>query len=367
VLNSFIHFGIGANLVGSDKAYGDQVRYLTLQNGLYDLIKYRLVPHSPKIFTTNLLPYDYDPSAECPRFLQYLNEVFIGDVETIDFIQEAVGYAFYKAMPIPAIFFLIGEGSNGKSVFTETLTNLCGPENASSISLNLLSKEYYLLDLFGKMINVSSETPKNRMINTDLVKAVVAGDWVAGREPYKGPCKFKPFAKHFLAMNEIPTIDDTSHGMWRRVYIIEFPKMFSEDEMDVFLVDKLKNELSGIFNWAIEGYKKLKARNFRFKEGRSMKASKQNYKNQSNSVLSFASEIFKPGDPEKDSVKFKDAYDLYLRNCENERVKEIEKKTAFRKILENAGYEIDNSKTHNNQLRIFGVKVKSENNLELAA
>jgi putative DNA primase/helicase len=113
---------------------------------------------------------------------------------------------------------------------------------------------------------------RNRKVSLSLSR-----DWVAGREPYKGPCKFKPFAKHFLAMNEIPTIDDTSHGMWRRIYIIEFPKTFNEDEMDVFLIDKLKNELSGIFNWAIEGYKRLRDRNFRFKEGRSMKASKQNY------------------------------------------------------------------------------------------
>ncbi len=92
MLNNFIHFGIGSSLVGSDKAYDDQVRYLTLQNGLYDLTKYQLIPHCPAIFTTNLLPYDYDPDAECPRFLQYLDEVFMGDIETIDFIQEAVGY-----------------------------------------------------------------------------------------------------------------------------------------------------------------------------------------------------------------------------------------------------------------------------------
>ena len=96
---------------------------------------------------------------------------------------------------------------------------------------------------------------------------------------------------------------DTTHGMWRRIYIIEFPKRFKEDEMDVFLQDKLDNELSGIFNWAIEGYKRLKDRKFQFNEGQSMIASKQNYKNKSNGVLSFASEYFANGDSESDSLK----------------------------------------------------------------
>lgn len=367
MLGNFIHYFIGGSLVGTDQAFDDQSRYLTLQNGLFDLEKYEIFPHDPNIFTTNNLPYEYDPDATCPRFIQYLDQVFKGDTETIDFVQEAVGYAFYKSIPKPAIFFLIGSGSNGKSVFTQTLTNLCGPENASSISLNLLSNEYYLLDLFGKMVNVSSETPKKRLIDSDTVKAVVAGDWVSGREPYKGPCKFRPFAKHFLAMNEIPKIDDTTHGMWRRIYIIDFPKRFTEDEMDVFLQDKLDNELSGIFNWAIEGYRRLKGRNFQFNEGQSMIASKQNYKNKSNGVLTFASEYFEKGDLESDSLKFLDVYEDYKIHCQSEGQKRFEKKAEFRKILENAGYRIENSSKHNNQLRIFGVQKKSSGDQDVAA
>jgi putative DNA primase/helicase len=309
MLASFIHFCIADDLIDNEKARKGQIRYLTLQNGLYDLSKYELKPHSPKIFTTNLLPYDFDPGATCQRFLQYLDEVFIGDKDVINFVQEAVGYAFHKAIPIPAIFFLIGIGSNGKSVFIDTLTNLCGSENACSISLNSLSKEYYILDLFEKMINISSETPHKKMINTDVVKAVVAGDWVTGRKPYKGPSKFKPFAKHYLAMNDYPLIDDASHGMWRRIYIINFPKKFAEKEMDVHLTEKLKMELSGIFNWAIEGYKRLRERDFKFSEGKSMRESKQQYKDQSNSALNFASQYLEISDPE-DSIKLKDLYKL---------------------------------------------------------
>ncbi len=76
-------------------------------------------------------------------------------------------------------------------------------------------------------------------MNTDLVKAVVAGDWVTGREVYKKPSKFRPYAKHYLGMNTLPDIEDNTHGMWRRIHVIEFPRKFAEHEMDVELTEKL--------------------------------------------------------------------------------------------------------------------------------
>ena len=133
---NFIHYAIGNDLIDVETAFEDQVRYLTLQNGLYDLSQYELVSHDPEIFTTNLLPYDFDPNAKCPRWLQYLNEVFMSDAETIMFVQEAVGYAFHKAIPKAVIFFLIGDGGNGKSVFIDVISSLCGKENVCNISLN---------------------------------------------------------------------------------------------------------------------------------------------------------------------------------------------------------------------------------------
>ena len=59
-LNEFIHFAVGQVLIESSKANEDQVNYLTLKNGLYDLNNEEIIRHTPEIFTTNLLPYDYD-------------------------------------------------------------------------------------------------------------------------------------------------------------------------------------------------------------------------------------------------------------------------------------------------------------------
>jgi len=150
VMYNFIHFCIADDLVDSDKTRNDQVIYLTLQNGLFDLVEETLISHTPEIFTTNLLPYDYEPSAQYPMWEKYLDDVFMGDKDKIIFAQESIGYAFLKEIPKPAVFFLVGSGSNGKSVFVNTISNLFGQENVSTISLNQLTNEYYPLGCLEK-------------------------------------------------------------------------------------------------------------------------------------------------------------------------------------------------------------------------
>jgi putative DNA primase/helicase len=358
---NFIHFAIGNDLIDVETAYEDQVRYLTMQNGLYDLSQYQLIPHNSGIFTTNLLPYDFDPDAECHRWLQYLNEVFMNDAATIRFVQEAVGYAFHKSIPKAVLFFLIGDGGNGKSVFIDVISSLCGKENVCNISLNRLNDEKYLPELHGKMINVSGETPNAKCMNTDLIKSVVAGDWVTGREIYKQPSKFKPYAKHYLGMNTLPEIEDNTHGMWRRIHVIEFPRKFSEKEMDVGLTAKLLNELSGIFNWALEGFRRLSDQGFIFSESASMKNSKKRYKQNNSSVVDFADSYFEEIFEVEDSVTLKDAYEKYHGFCATEGIKQVLSKKKFRSELESEGYHIENSKKHANQLRIFSTELEAVN------
>jgi putative DNA primase/helicase len=236
-----------------------------------------------------------------------------------------------------------------------------GKENTSTVSFTALSDEHYIIQLFQKMINISGETPNSKHINTDLIKAVTSGDWVTGRDLYKHPMKFRPFAKHYLAMNKVPNILDNSHGMWRRIWMIEFPRTFSEAEMDRDLESKLARELSGIFNWALEGYKRLRGKDFRLTESRSMKQSKDDYRDQMDSVRQFANDCLAKSQSYDDKLPLKDLYQMYLEYCQKDRNKDFEKKNGFKKVLEGMGYKIENSKKDGNQVYVFKVKVLDSN------
>jgi len=360
MLKQLIHFAKGDALMDSAISSRDHISYLTLQNGLYKVDTGELLTHTPSIFTTNLLPYNYDPEAICPRFMQFLDEVFLGDKEKIQFIQEAVGYTFHKSIPTAAMFFMVGSGSNGKSVFINTISSLVGEDNFCSVSFSDLSDERYILKLYQKMINISGETPHAKRLNTDIIKQVVGGDWVTGRELYKEPMTFRPYAKHFLAMNKAPMIEDTSHGMWRRIWIVDFPRRFEEHEMDRELEDKLRNELSGIFNWALEGYRRLKGRRFSFPESDAMKISKSEYRNDMDSIRDYASKYLHRSDNREDRLIFKDVYDSYVAFCQNEGKKEIEAKKDFGKRLQDMHYKVTESTRDANKKYVFNVRWAKE-------
>jgi len=212
------------------------------------------------------------------------------------------------------------------------------------------------------MINISGETPQGKCINTDAVKAATAGDWITGRDLYKAPMKFRPFAKHFLAMNKPPVITDQSHGMWRRIWVLEFNRRFTEEDMDRQLEEKLTSELSGIFNWALEGYNILKEKKFALSESESMKMSKQEYRDDidrdSNSVRSFEKKYFIKSIDPKDAIIFSDTYDDYKIYCQNEGKRDIQLKNDFKKILMDMGYRIGSSSRHSNKVCIFNVKME---------
>ena len=137
--------------------------------------------------------------------------------------------------------------------------------------------------------------------------------------------------------------------------MIEFPRKFAEHEMDVELTEKLMGELSGIFNWALEGYKRLGGQKFIFSESTAMSKSKKQYQQQSNSVLEFIDRCLENANSE-DSAPFKELYDCYQGFCTTEGNKRCFPKKEFRTILETEGIKVVNSSKHSNQLRVFGVK-----------
>ena len=125
--------------------------------------------------------------------------------------------------------------------------------------------------------------------------------------------------------------------------------------MDRKLTEKLKQELSGLFNWALEGYERLKTRDFSFNESESMRNSKKQYKAQSNSVFDFIEMCLQGSDPD-DSISFKDAYESYQAFCVSEGHRKPYPKKEFREILEGEGYAVKNCTRHANQVRVFGLK-----------
>jgi P4 family phage/plasmid primase-like protien len=222
-----------------------------------------LVPHSPDVGFRGVLPYDYDPKAECPFFDKWVNSIMLGDKELVAILQEFMGYIvrggdykYHKAL------WLGGKGRNGKSTFIDLLKALIGSGNFSTISIkSLVGDKFAGADLDGKIANFSEETSPQELADSGPFKNLTGDGEIYAQKKYGDPYSFRNRAKLIMTYNTIPDLKDLSPGMLSRPLIVPFRKVIADEKQDRSIKQKLFDELPGIFNFALRGWDRLESQN----------------------------------------------------------------------------------------------------------
>ncbi len=231
---------------------------LGVANGVVDLRTGELRPGRPTDRITFHSSVSFDPSAVCPRWLQFLDEVFSADAELIGFIHRAVGYSLTGLTTEQCVFLCHGKGANGKSVFLSVLRAMAGDygHNAPFSLFELNNRTQIpndLAALVDRRLVTSSETNEGTRLNEARFKALTGSDAISARFLHAEWFTFEPVAKYWLAVNHKPHVLDESEGMWRRVRLIPFLQQFTAERQDRGLREALEAELPGILAWAVLG------------------------------------------------------------------------------------------------------------------
>lgn len=269
---------------------------INVKNGLYNVLEDTLIPHTPDYYSTVQLNVSFNHEAGCPRFLQYLEEVINKD--QIPLIQEMMGYFLVPITRAQKCFVIVGEGGAGKSQLLLVLNDiLLGKENVSNVSWQALNERFKTAELFGKLANIFADLPTKNIDDNGIFKALVGEDYLTVEKKNKNPFSFQSTARLLFSCNNIPkNYGDRSEGFYRRLIIIRFDHAVPEDKKDVNLLDKLRQEADGIFLFALEGLKRLMTNHYRFSETEANKAELQQYREDSDSVLSFIKECCEIGE-----------------------------------------------------------------------
>ena len=231
---------------------------LGVANGVVDLRTGMIRSGHPDDRLTMQVPVQYDVKAECPRWQQFLHQVFQRDEELIGFVQRALGYSLTGSVREQVLFLCYGTGSNGKSVFLDMLRNVLG-DYAMNIPFTVLELQQRpsltndLASMAGRRLVTSSETNESTRLNEARIKALTGGDPITARFLYSESFTYEPVAKFWLAVNHLPRVRDDSYGFWRRVRVLPFNEQFTGDDADKGLPFKLLEELPGILNWGVQG------------------------------------------------------------------------------------------------------------------
>lgn len=233
-----------------------------VQNGTIDLTTGTLREFMGSDCLTKLSPFVFNPEAQCPRWNQFLSEIFSGDEELIAYMQRAVGYCVTGHANERVFFMLYGDGANGKSTFVEVLSEVFGPDYSAGLPTASLYGKIgddgpgdELARLRGSRLVYASEGNEGKKFDTGKLKRITGNEKISCRFLYGKVFEFQPTFKVFFSTNHKPVITETVDAVWDRVKLIPFLSRFSEDKRDPQLKQKLLAEAPGILRWIIDGAK----------------------------------------------------------------------------------------------------------------
>lgn len=232
---------------------------LNTENGYVDLTSGILHNHDIYKMFSKQTNAEFTDKVDAPEWESFLNQIFNNDQDLIHYIQKAVGYSLTGSVKEQVMFFLYGNGRNGKSVFIDTIADLLGnyakTMQAESIMIRQSngSANSDIARLEGARLVISSEPNEGVRLDEGLVKQLTGGDRVTARFLYGKEFEFEPEFKIWLATNHKPIIRGTDDGIWRRLMLIPFDVQIPDSKVDKDLKYKLKREEVGILNWAVDG------------------------------------------------------------------------------------------------------------------
>lgn len=232
-----------------------------VRNCLISLKTGRTAEHDKKYMISKLAPVTYDENAKCPRWDRFIEEITCGDKSLQLYLQRMIGYCMTAYTKEQCMFFLYGNGSNGKSVFVDTIAYMLGEYAASCQPETVMMRDRNntargdLARLKGARMVVTSEPNDGCRLDEGIVKQMTGGteNKLTARFLYGREFEFSPEFKIVMSTNYEPVIKGTDNGIWRRVRLIPFTAEFTKENRDPQLIEKLRRELPGILNWAIAG------------------------------------------------------------------------------------------------------------------
>jgi len=238
---------------------------INVLNGTLDLRTGELRRHDPKDRITRIAPVSYDPTALCPRFDAFIEEIFAGDRELIECVQRLLGMCLTADIGEQVLPIFYGSGANGKSVLIETVMFVMGDyaDIAPPALLEDRGKDEHpteIADLLGKRLIIGSETEEGSRLKLQLVKRLTGDRVLKGRFMRQDYFSFQRTHKTVLVTNNLPRVTEDSEAVWRRVFLVPFNVTIPPEKRDPKLAETLRSETPGILAWLVRGCREWQAR-----------------------------------------------------------------------------------------------------------
>lgn len=308
--------------------------------------KWALRPYRREAYRRIRLPITYNPTATCPRFTQFVQEVFHGCDDAKErtlALVEMLGLTLTATTEFEKAALLVGSGANGKSVTLRLLSDMLG-EYVSGVNPAEFDNRFQRASLDGKLANIVTELPEGTTLPDGAIKAIISGEACTVEHKHRDPFVMTPIAKIWIGSNHMPGTRDFSPALFRRFTILKFPNKFVDTEAelgpgamlkDTRLPEKLRAETPGILNVLLRALGNAFDRGYLTSPPSSVDAVDQ-WRRDSDQVLTFLEEetIKEPGA----KIASAEIYGLYREWAQSAGIQRLVSRKAFTTRVEALGW-----------------------------
>ncbi len=305
---------------------------IALANGILNAKTGELTPHDMRFFTTHCMDFAYNPAAQAPRFMQYLQEATEGDAEFIECLQIMMGQII-SGSPVDQFPVIVGRGGSGKTILENVIRMILGEHNAVGLNLSDLGKQFGLEPAIGKrLITFSDERNSAQGFRDGLstILKITGGNDVQAHRKNKTSVRLGRVSCLYIS-NELPRFTDASGAMERRLVIFPFNRVIPANQRDPELFNKLKAEAEGILLWAIEGVKKFYAKGGKLHEPKCAADMRRDTLEMANPLLQFVEDALNVSTDARCSQA--DLFSAYNAWCIRESERPLTKRSFKEKLM----------------------------------
>jgi putative DNA primase/helicase len=231
-------------------------------NGLLHLPSGELFPASANYFGLTASDVTFDSEAGEPvQWLAFLDQLFGADREAHDTLQDWFGYALAPDTSQQKIFMIVGPRRGGKGTIGRVLTALLGRDSVIAPTLSGLQSNFGLAPLIGKSLAIISDArvggKSDQAVIAERLLSISGEDAITIDRKHQSAWTGRLPVRFMVLTNELPRIADNSNALAGRVIVLLLQHSFYGCE-DLGLAHRLAAETTGILNWALVGYRRLR-------------------------------------------------------------------------------------------------------------
>ena len=239
--------------------FDTQPHLLNTPSGCIDLRTGEGVELDATTIVTRITAYPVAPAGDPPppRWDRFLKECTQGDADLASYLKRAMGYTLYGSLREHVLFYLFGDGGNGKSVFLDVVAELLGTYATVADRGVFLQAKYQdhsttRASLAGYRYVMVPEVNELASWNDAVIKEWSAGNLVKARFIRADEFTFRPEGTLWFSGNTRPKLHRVDPAIERRMRLIEF--MARPLRPDITLKETLlQEEGPRILRWLVDG------------------------------------------------------------------------------------------------------------------